>query len=247
MNNFSKSIERKMGFLQCGHKEIWVNIDCRNSESNDFCIIFCNPLLEERLSCHPYYVYFSKYLADKGFFVFRFDYRGTGESFPPAKTYSIGKYSQQIVKIIELLRKKFTFKKIGVFGIGSASIPISHVLYADLVDFAVLWEPIINSKRYSKNLFRANLLEQQTIFGKMKFPMDILKNNIKSGGCFTVEGHQITSDFLDSLDDSFLQKINNAEIPMQRPETITIDKLSSFLKNFIPSIASFTYNSFCIL
>ena len=54
-------------------------------------LIMGNPLLEQRIICHPYYVYFRRYLAQRGILTVHLDYAGTGSSFPPGPLGGSGK------------------------------------------------------------------------------------------------------------------------------------------------------------
>ena len=206
---------RYMGFVPYDEYMLWTCLNHVLSKNKKICVIFCNPLLDERLTCHPYYLYFADYLADFAISSVRFDYLGTGESMPPTSTYSIEKYSKQIHNVISLLRNTDLFDVIGLFGVSSSSLILQRLLDRSDINFCMSWEPVLKSKQYSKSLFRANILEQQTIYQKVKYNSEELGEKLKNGEGFMVEGHQITSDFIESINRDFTDYVLNCNIPLR--------------------------------
>ena len=80
-------------------------------------LIFCHPLFEEKLHCHRIVVNFARYAAKRGFYVFRFDYFGDGESEGFFEDASIASRISDIYSAINLIYEKISQPKIILFGI----------------------------------------------------------------------------------------------------------------------------------
>jgi hypothetical protein len=213
------------GYIPYRDKALWSSF-CLSPESGT-CLVVCNPFLEERINSHPYLVYWCNYLMRHRISSCRFDYSGVGESIPPRSTYSLEEYAEQTVYLIRFLQK--CFDRVGVFVLASSSLLMEYISKLSSTDFCLVWEPIISTEQYVKSLIRANILEQQTIFKKILYKSDALRTILNEGGEFDIEGHHITSSFVDSMNNDFIEFVRSYKKPLMIScmSAITFDQLNN--------------------
>jgi hypothetical protein len=160
-------------------------------------VVFCPPLLEERLNAHPYLVWFAGRLARQGIGTVRFDYPGCGESLPVGPTRDVAEYGRAIDGVAAWIRAAQPGARVGLLGLTSASLAMAHTDAG--ADLAIFWEPVADATLYARNLLRANILQQQTVHGEIVRDSAALRAALDAGETFTVEGHAITAEFHDAL------------------------------------------------
>lgn len=110
----------------------------------DKCIILCHGLTVDKEE-DGIFTDLAKELAKAGFNVFRFDFRGRGESEGKSTDMTVMGEVKDLEASIKLLQQK-GYKAFGILGASFGGGPVSFSSFAhqDLVKALILWNPIID-------------------------------------------------------------------------------------------------------
>lgn len=159
-------------------------------------LVFCYPFAEERQEAHRVLVNFARNLAQGGFSVLRFDYRGTGDSEGDFGDYDFHSRIKDILRAIEVIKEKTAVRKLGLFGLRlGATLAILAAKEVGEVHFMVLWEPILNIKAYLHQFLRKNLAIQLATYKEIKVTREELINQLLKGEKVNVEGYWLSGGF----------------------------------------------------
>ncbi len=206
LNFFKKAHSKKrmdlpppeIGFLALPETTIKVNFQqCISpTAKRRIAVIFFYPLLEEKINAYPYFSYFCNLLAMNGIDSFRFDYPGTGESIPLNSRFDFQLAKKSSGQFSQYLKNHFGFDFIGSVSMRGGSLITAGVEFP--FDFSAYWEPVINLESFRRDLFRANILQQQGLFGEIRHNSQNLSEIVENGGTFNIEGHEIDKAFMTS-------------------------------------------------
>ena len=116
-------------------------------------LILCSPLGHEYIQFHRALRQLALLLADAGFAVLRFDFRGCGDSKGDHDSWRIGHWIEDIEASIEELRQRAGVRKIGLVGTRlGATLAVMLGSNRDDVDALVLWDPVIRGRAYVEEL-----------------------------------------------------------------------------------------------
>ncbi len=158
--------------------------------------VFCHPFAEERQEAHRVLVNLARLIAKNGFYVLRFDYRGTGDSEGDFGDYDLHAWLSDISKAIEILREKTGVEQVGLLGLRlGATFALLTANKIESVGFLVLWAPILNVKAYLHQFLRGNLAFQMATYRKIKVTREELVNQLLEGKKVNVEGYSLSWKF----------------------------------------------------
>ncbi len=159
-------------------------------------MVFCHPFAEERQEAHRVSVNFARRVAENGFFVLRFDYRGTGDSDGEFGDYDFRARIKDVLKAIEILREKTGVEKLGLLGLRlGAAFAVLAAKEAEDVRFLVSWAPVLNVKNYLHQFLRANLAMQMAIYKEIRVTREELINQLLEGKKVNVQGYDLSEEF----------------------------------------------------
>lgn len=168
----------------------------RPSEELQTGMVFCHPFAEERQEAHRVLVSSARRLADAGYAVLRFDYRGTGDSDGEFGDYGVNDRLSDIFKAMEVLKEKTGVRKVGLLGLRlGATLAILVAKEKSDVKFLVLWAPIVSPKAYLHQFLRANLVVQMAAYKAIKTTRDELIRQLLEGKSVNVEGYYLSGKF----------------------------------------------------
>ncbi len=167
--------------------------------------LFCYPFGFEGDTCRRIYANFARRLALKGFYILRFNYMGTGDSSGNFKDSTIETHISDITKAIYILREKSGVQEIGILGmrLGATLAGLAAINTEAKVEHLILWDPIINVRKFFDDGFRQAITFQTVLFQKIFIDRKQIIDKLLSGenpnyqgyGLNFIDGFEISSDF----------------------------------------------------
>lgn len=206
--------ERPIFFGHPGQEQYGV-IHYPSGEGRDIGIVMCPPLFTENMEAHGIFVVLARLLAENGYPVIRFDYRGTGESEGEWSDYSIPEYLSDILRASEQLRTRTGVAKIGLLGLRmGATLALISATRCDPTAFVVALEPVVNGREYVRELLRLNIAEQMRYRLEVKAGLRKLVETIRSGESVLIVSFPLDRKKYDDLEEIDLRTIaGNISIP----------------------------------
>lgn len=114
-------------------------------EATDKCVILCHGIGYHKDEDENLFKNFAKRLRDAGFSVFRFDFRGHGESEGDSVDMTIAGETKDLEAAVKFLQKK-GFKEFGILSQSFAGGAVSFFTssHQDIVKALVLWNSVID-------------------------------------------------------------------------------------------------------
>lgn len=147
--------------------------------SLDCGVVVCQPFGHEYVNSHRALRQLALRLADAGFPVLRFDYRGCGDSDGETSESSISEWISNISEAIFELQQRTKVSKVCLLGLRlGATLAMLNARRRDGVASLVLWDPVINGRTHLKGLtaLQAEMLRFRPKSGRVQraqYPVDI--------------------------------------------------------------------------
>jgi len=173
--------------------------------------IFCYPFAYEGDCCRRIYAQFARRLASIGYYVLRFSYMGTGDSSGNAEDATVETHISDITKAINILKERSNAQRIGLLGmrLGATWAGLAAVEPINKVNPLILWDPILDVKKYFDNSFRQSITFQNTLFHKILFDRKQIIERLISDGKIEYDGYQLnTIDGYIVSQDFYTQSVN---------------------------------------
>ena len=118
-------------------------------------IVVCHPFGQEYMRAHRALRLLADMLARKGYHVFRFDYRGTGDSAGQLEAFSPLDWLDDVAAAVQELRDIAGLQHIGLLGLRLGALLAKEVAArrAD-IEQLLLWDPIVSGVEYLAELHR---------------------------------------------------------------------------------------------
>lgn len=188
-------------FFSTGSYELFAIHHRPTGSPNGKGFVFCHPFMEEKLWAHRVYVSFARELASRGYSVLRFDHFGQGDSDGEFTALSLG----TLVDDIEAATKQFRSLQPDLVSVGLLGLRLGGTVAAlaaqkvGAVDQLVLWEPIVNGKRYMQEVLRANLTAQMAAHGRVLQDRKKLEELMREGETINIEGYELGAELFDEV------------------------------------------------
>lgn len=124
----------------------------RINDNKKIGLIMCYPIGQEYIRCHKLFVNFANKSGATGFHVLRFDYSGTGDSTGEFDSFSIEQGLIDIKLAIRELIEATGITEIILIGVRFGATLALLCSQNVKVRALILWNPILNGKRYIKEL-----------------------------------------------------------------------------------------------
>ncbi|MCD6184282.1 MAG: alpha/beta hydrolase [Deltaproteobacteria bacterium] len=169
------------------------------SDMSETGIVIVPPVGHERLRCYRECVTLARELAEAGYFVFRFDYRGEGESFGEFPDFDVKTRLEDINSALKEFSRRFLVHEIVLVGFRLGALFTLKAAKANAIKRIILCEPVYNVKKYVKNCIRSNIIAQRDYFGKSSIKEDVIWDQLNKGESISVYGFQMSLPFLRQL------------------------------------------------
>lgn len=158
--------------------------------------IFFYPFAGERIRVHRLFYCFAVSLMQQGYTIFQYDYRGCGESSGTWRENTMESYLHDSAAAVDYFINRIKLEQIGLMGLGFGALLASLLAEKDdRVKFQILWEPVIDMKKYLYEALRVNLATQVSAYREVKYSRKDLIAHIKSGEAVNVDGYEISDPF----------------------------------------------------
>jgi len=173
-------------------------------------IIFCHPFAEEKNQSHSVIVKTSRAFAEIGFPVLRFDMSGCGDSEGELGEVTLSDWQKDLTSAIEHMKKDANAKNYALWGLRlGAGLAMLHAAQDSNVSFLILWEPVLDFKKYMHHFLRRKISSQITDFQDEETNAGLTPiNQLKEDGRINIIGYTITNTFYESFESASTQLIN---------------------------------------
>jgi len=157
--------------------------------------VLCAPLAEEKLWSHRVFVSFARELAERGYAVLRFDYRGEGDSDRPfERSDCSSRIADTRAAVDELKRRVPELRRVTLAGLRfGATIAAAAAAGRDDVERLVLWDPVVDGAEYMQTVLRTNLMAQMALHHKVLESREQLIERLDRGETVNVEGYALSA------------------------------------------------------
>jgi pimeloyl-ACP methyl ester carboxylesterase len=164
-------------------------------------VLLCPADGEERAWCLRTYVELARALAERGFWVLRFDYAGQGESAGAYEDASVETRLRDIAAALATLRVRSAIEAPALVGARlGGSLALEAASRDPQIASIVLLEPIVDTAAYARNLIRVNLSMQMVMHEKVIRDSDQLQMDLDTGGYVSANGYNLTQTFLSGVE-----------------------------------------------
>ena len=130
-------------------------------------VVICDPFAEEKKCAHRPLTDVARALADAGFAVLRFDYRGCGDSEGEFGDCSPAGWIADTLAAVEFARRECGAQRLCLAGLRmGAWLANEAARQTGTADALILWEPITDGKRYVAQNLRRSLIKAMLTEGE---------------------------------------------------------------------------------
>lgn len=170
-----------------------------SSDQSEIGIVIVPPVGHERLRFYRESVSLARDLAKAGYPTLRFDYRGEGESFGDFEDFDVLTRLEDIESAVRELKKRIILKRICLFGVRLGAL-FSLIIAEKLkIHKIILCEPVLDTKRYTKDLIRAYIILQRQYFANNNIKIEDIYNDLQVGRPISIYGFHSSFDYFDQL------------------------------------------------
>lgn len=165
----------------------------RPEQSASRAVVMCSPLGEEKLWAHRVFVSLARDLAQAGFAVLRFDFRGEGDSDRQFEDTDLDTRVQDARMAVDrVLEWNPSVMDVTLLGLRlGASIAAAAASGNQRVSRLVLWDPVVDGSQYMQGVLRLNLMYQMALHRKVLENRDALVARLATGGTVNIEGYEL--------------------------------------------------------
>jgi exosortase A-associated hydrolase 2 len=158
----------------------------------NFAVVFCAALFEDKLWSHRVMVNFARYLASRGVSVLRFDYFGDGESEGRFDEASVTTRTADIADAVTFCRERTKIDRVYLLGLCyGATLALHASLREGTGAGVVAWAPVMDGGRYAAELLRTHLTAQMVLHRKIVHDREALVRQIMADETVNIEGYEI--------------------------------------------------------
>lgn len=139
-------------------------------------------------------------LADRGWPVLRFDYRGEGESSGTFAESTLASRVDDVGTAIDELVALAGVTEVCLVGFHLGAAIALAAAARERASRLVLCDPVTNVKAYGRNLVRSNVVLQNQYFGKAEAGEEALRKTLADGGTISVYGYPMAQALLAEIE-----------------------------------------------
>lgn len=156
-------------------------------------VVSCAPFSEEAEISQKVRVDFARFLAQRGYWVFRFDYWGSGDSEGDFEDINLETQVSDICAAADYLRQRID-ATVSLFGLrlGATLAALASNRIADLAGLA-LWEPVARPDRYIRSFIRTQAMAANTLAGRVVESRENLIQSLEAGKTIDVLAYPLSA------------------------------------------------------
>jgi alpha/beta superfamily hydrolase len=163
-------------------------------------VVICPPIFEEFQSNFHREVLLARELVARDIAVYRFHYRGTGNSGPPPQELTLASMTEDSIEVVAHLKDRTGDVPIGYLGTRLGAIAAAGAAGATGAEGFASWEPALDAERHLREILRAQRLRELVATSDDRTGTDPLS---EVDG-FDVAGYSLPRSLLDSAKGSGL-------------------------------------------
>lgn len=176
--------------------------------------VFCHPCFEEKLWAHRVYVGMARELAERGYPVLRFDYRGHGDSDGDFELATLATRLADIGSAVQTLRNETGVTQVGLLGLRlGATLAAVSADSIPGISRLVLWDPVVDGAAYMQEVLLSNLATQSAVHQKILHTREELVAQMQAGHTVNIEGYGLTQAFYTETSAIKLQQVHSYNGP----------------------------------
>lgn len=185
---------------------------CLETAHPPWALLFCDPFAEEKKCAHRVMVEAARAFCEADIGCMRFDYRGTGDSAGSFADATPEEWVEDILAAARYVRDTLQARTLGLLGLrlGAALAVQAAVADEELVDFLVLWEPVINGKQYLQQNLRRSMIKAM-LTDEEKFDAGRVRA-AQRDEVFDFDGYPISSEMRRQIEAIDLLEIKPADV-----------------------------------
>ena len=160
--------------------------------ARDESILLCPPFGQEYMRSHRAFRQLATLLAQQGFHVLRFDYRGTGDSSADIEDVTVQDWLNDIETAVDELKETACTRTVHIIGLRLGGLLASAAALNKKLKIKkiVLWDPVISGESYEQELqaeinktdsSKCNLIDAQGTLHFNGFPLSqAMRNDLKA-------------------------------------------------------------------
>lgn len=156
-------------------------------------VVLCHAFAEEKLWAHRIYVELARELAARGHAALRFDFSGNGDSDGLFAESSLESNVADLHSAIAELKARVRRDHVTLLGLRLGAV--AAVVAADRRDDVsrlILWNPIVDGRRYMQELLRVNIATQSAVYGEVTADREALVEQMRAGQTVNVDGYELS-------------------------------------------------------
>ena len=162
--------------------------------------VLCSAFGEEHDGAQRNMVEWARFLSDQGFWVFRFDYRGSGNSEGISQVFTFDDNVADIRAALREMEHRSAVPCCGMCGLRlGGALAVMAALQEGREMQLVLWEPVVSGEQYTDELFRMAITTMMMQKGSAPLTRGQLRATLAAGGHTAVRGHIVNEAVYSSL------------------------------------------------
>lgn len=156
-------------------------------------VVCCHPLGEEKLWSHRVFVSFARELADRGYAVMRFDFRGEGDSGRDFAQSDLETRVADVHAAIGALREAVPgLASVSLVGLRfGGSIAALAAGQRDDIARVIVWDPVPDGAAYMQSVLRINIAAQMALHRKVITDREAMVASLEAGRTVNIEGYDL--------------------------------------------------------
>jgi pimeloyl-ACP methyl ester carboxylesterase len=162
--------------------------------------VLCSAFGEEHDGAQRNMVEWARFLSDQGFWVFRFDYRGSGNSEGVSQVFTFDDNLADVRAALREMEHRSAVPCCGMCGLRlGGALAVMAALQEGREMPLVLWEPVVSGEQYTDELFRMAITTMMMQKGSAPLTRGQLRATLAAGDHTAVRGHIVNEAVYSSL------------------------------------------------
>jgi uncharacterized protein len=155
-------------------------------------VVLCHAFAEEKLWAHRIFVEFARELAARGHAALRFDFSGNGDSDGEFAQSSLESNIGDLDRAIAELKAHLRRDHVTLLGLRLGAVAAAVAAHRrDDISRLILWNPIVDGRRYIQELLRVNIATQSAVYAHVSADREELVAQMRAGQTVNIDGYEL--------------------------------------------------------
>lgn len=159
-------------------------------------MVLCDPFAEEKKSAQKTLAEMGRALAEAGIAALHLDYRGTGDSGGEFGQHNLDDWREDIGAAVDWVRLRWGLGRVGLLGLRLGATLAAVEAGACRASCLVMWEPIMDGKRYARELSQRSRIKHMLTQG----PGPTSAQQEKQGDFLDLDGYLVSPSLMAQLE-----------------------------------------------